>query len=62
LLQENDVQLTDRQLATVADALKGPDGRQGFYRRIIRIERQQNGRALYRLVRDHYAALTKLIG
>jgi len=62
LLQENDVQLTDKQLATVVDALEGPDGRQGFYRRIIKIERQQNGRALYRLVRDHYAALTKLIG
>ena len=61
LLEENDVQLTDAQIATVASALEGPDGRQGFYRRIIKIERQQNGRALYRQVREHYTALLKAV-
>lgn len=61
LLGEKGVTLTDKQAATVASALDGSGGRQGFYRRIIKIERQQNGRALYRLVREHYNALVEAL-
>ena len=57
LLEQKGVQLSDAQIATVTSALYGPDGRQGFYRRIIKIERQQKGRALYHQVREHYQAL-----
>ena len=57
LLEEKGVQLSDAQIATVAKALNGSNGRQDFYRRILKIERQQKGRALYRQVREHYQAL-----
>lgn len=57
LLAEKGVELSDAQLATVVSALDGASGRQDFYRRIIKIERQQKGRALYRQVREHYSIL-----
>jgi len=57
LLEEKGIQLTDAQIDTVVKALDGSNGRQDFYRRIIKIERLQKGRALYRQVREHYQAL-----
>ena len=51
MLTEKGVQLTDQQLVTVAGAIDGAKGRQDFYRRIIKVERQQKGRALYNQVR-----------
>ena len=59
-LDQKGVQLTEPQLNTVVSALNGAKGRQDFYHRIIKIERQQRGRALYRLVREHYAAMKAL--
>ena len=61
VLAEKGVQLTDQQLATVAGAIDGAEGRQDFYRRIIKVERQEKGRALYRQVREHYEALAKAV-
>ena len=60
-LDRNGVQLEESQIETVVTALNGAQGRQDFYHRIIKIERQQRGRALYRLVRDHYEALMLLV-
>ena len=61
VLAEKGVKLTDQQLVTVAGAIDGAEGRQDFYRRIIKVERQQKGRALYRQVREHYEALTEAV-
>ncbi|MBR0406224.1 MAG: hypothetical protein IJI68_13645 [Eggerthellaceae bacterium] len=61
LLAERGVELSDAQLATVTSALDGASGRQDFYHRIIKIERQQKGRALYRQVREHYSALMEAL-
>lgn len=61
LLAERGVELSEAQLATVQSALDGANGRQDFYRRIIKIERQQKGRALYRQVREHYSALIEAL-
>lgn len=61
LLAEKGVELSDAQLGTVMSALNGANGRQDFYRRIIKIERQQKGRALYRQVREHYSALMEAL-
>lgn len=58
--EHKDVQLDEVQLEAVANALDGVKGRQDFYHRIIRALKQQKGRALYRLVRDHYEALMAL--
>ena len=61
ILEKEDIHLTDEQLATIASATAGASGRQDFYRRIIKIERQQKGRVLYNQVRGHYAALTEAV-
>ena len=61
LFAEKGVELSDAQLVTVVTALDGASGRQDFYRRIIKIERQQKGRALYRQVREHYSALMEAL-
>lgn len=61
LLAEKGIELSDAQLATVISALDGASGRQDFYRRIIKIERQQKGRALYRQVREHYSTLMEAL-
>ena len=54
------IQLEDERINTIARALQGVQGRQDFYRNIIKIERQQRGRELYHQVRDCYDVLTEV--
>lgn len=56
VLESRGIQLEEPQIQTLAKALENAQGRQGFYRNIIKIERQQRGRALYHQIRDCYEA------
>ena len=57
LLASKGVNVPDEQIGTIAKSIEGAEGKQDFYRSIIKIERQQRGRELYRLVREHFDAL-----
>ena len=60
-LEDKGVSVPDGQISTIATSIEGAEGKQDFYRRIIKIERQQRGRELYRLVREHFDALVALV-
>lgn len=61
LLAENGAALNQQQLSTVMKALNGVKNKQGFYRNIIQIEKQERGLELYRKVRDHYEAMVEIL-
>ena len=42
-------------------ALNGVKNKQGFYRSIIQLEKQERGLELYRQVRDHYEAMVEIL-
>lgn len=62
LLASKGIDVPDEQIGTIAKSIEGAQGKQDFYRSIIKIERQQRGRELYRLVREHFDALAAVIG
>lgn len=61
LLAENGAALNQQQLSTVMKALNGVKNKQGFYRNIIQIEKQERGLELYHKVRDHYEAMVEIL-
>lgn len=61
LLANNGIEIDQRQLSTIMQALNGAKKRQDFYRRIIQLEKQERGLALYREVRDFYEPLLNIV-
>ena len=61
LLAKNGVEIDQHQLSTVMQALNGAKKRQDFYRKIIQLEKQEKGLALYREVRDYYEPMLEIV-
>ena len=61
LLSKNGVEVDQHQLSTIMQALNGAKKRQDFYRKIIQLEKQEKGLALYREVRDHYEPMLEIV-
>ena len=61
LLVENGVTLNQQQLSSVMKALNGVKNKQGFYRSIIQLEKQERGLELYRQVRDYYEKMVEIL-
>ena len=61
LLAKNGVEVDQHQLSTIMQALNGAKKRQDFYRKIIQLEKQEKGLALYREVRDYYEPMLEIV-
>lgn len=61
LLAANGVAVNQQQLSTVMKALNGVKNKQGFYRAIIQLEKQERGLELYRQVRDYYESMVEIL-